>query len=208
MKIVHIYAKNIKMFVDAVEDTDCRLNASTDLNYLISSLQRYNVRDVLGLIIFSNPMTKKCLKLMHAFDDLFVFKRLPIIIISDDADELKEAGYFKVNNSDLYTVNSEDNSISDIDINNIFTTLIASSDEVYDLSAIPAEKKLRDYARTHGEKTERQMSQQLVELLKYLGRSEIDEHNSSGQQREFSENYSGPSAEDLAKFSERGVQTQ
>lgn len=181
MKIVHVYAHNIQMFVDAVEGTECRLNASKDLDYLVSSLQQFNARDVLGLILFANPMTKKCLRLIRKFDDLFVFKRLPIVVISDDATALKEAGYFKVKNSDVYVVDSEDNSISDVELNAVFTTLIASTDEVYDLSVIPAERKAKEYMRTHGEREEKRMSQQLVDLLNQLGRGAPDESIRRGQ---------------------------
>ncbi len=175
MKIVHVYADNIEMFASAVEDTDLRLNASRDLNYLLSSLQQFNARDVLGLILFANPMTKKCLKLIRKFDDLFVFKRFPIIIISDEASALRDAGYFKVKHSDVYCVDSEDNSISDTELNAIFTTLLVYSDEPYDLSVIPEERKAKDYARTHGELRETSMSPQLAQLLKQLGRSASDE---------------------------------
>lgn len=177
MKIVHVYAKNIQMFADAVEGTDCRLNASQDLDYLVASLQQFNARDVLGLVLFANPMTKKCLKLIRKFDDLFVFKRLPIIIISDDATALKEADYFKVRNSDLYVMDSEDNSISDIEMNSIFTTLLVSSDEIYDLSVVPAERKIKEYARNHGEREQKKMSPQLVALLNQLGRSASNDSN-------------------------------
>lgn len=181
MKIVHVYAKNIQMFADAVEDTECRLNASQNLDYLIASLQQFNARDVLGLVLFANPLTKKCLKLIRKFDDLFVFKRLPIIIISDQATALKQAGYFRVRNSDVFVIDSEDNSISDIELNAVFTTLIASTDEIYDLSVIPAERKIKEYARTHGEIEDKKMSPQLSDLLKRIGRDDSDESVSERQ---------------------------
>ncbi len=195
MKIVHVYAQNVQMFADAVDGTECRLNASKDLDYLVSSLQQFNARDVLGLVLFANPMTKKCLKLIRKFDDLFVFKRLPIVIISDDATALKDAGYFRVKHSDIYVVDSEDNSISDVELNAVFTTLIASTDEVYDLSVIPAERKMKDYARTHGEREEKRMSQQLIDLLKQLGRSAPNE-GICGRQH----GHTGTESEDGAEF--------
>lgn len=184
MKIVHVYAQNIQMFADAVEGTECRLNASKDIDYLLSSLQQYNVRDVLGLIVFANPLTKKCIKLLKRFDDLFVFKRLNVVVISDNATELNAAGYFKLKHSNVYVVDSEDNSISDIELNAVFTTLIAATDTIYDLSVIPAEKKVADYARTHGEREEKHMSPQLVRLLQQIERGGASEsvhrgHNGS-----------------------------
>lgn len=178
MKIVHVYAKNIQMFEDAISGTECRLNASQDLDYLVSSLQQFNARDVLGLILFANPLTKKCLKLIRRFDDLFVFRRLPIVIISDQAVALSEAGYFRAKHSDVYVVDSEDNSISDIELNAVLTTMIASTDEIYDLSVIPAERKIKEFARTHGEIEDKRMSPQLVDLLKRIGRGASDESDS------------------------------
>lgn len=184
MKIVHVYAKNIQMFVDAIEGTDLRLNASQDLDYLVSSLQQFNARDILGLVIFANPMTKKCLTLIKKFDSLFVFRRFPIIIISDEASALRDAGYFRVRHSDVYCVDSEDNSISDIEMNAIFTTLLTHSDELYDLSVIPDERRSKEFVRTHGEAKRATMSPQLVQLLNQLGRSALDEDISGRQRRD------------------------
>lgn len=174
MKIVHVYAKNLDVFIDAVKDTDCRLNASQDIDYLLGSLQNFNARDVMGLIVFANPMTKKCLRLMRKFDELFVFKRMPVIVISDAATELYSRGYFKLKHSDLYLINSEENSISDVEISAIFTTLLATADEIYDLMVCPPENKARRVDRG-GEQREKGMSPQLVELLDSLKRSELSE---------------------------------
>lgn len=141
MKVVHVYAENIQMFIDAVSDTDIRLNASQDLNYLIRSLYNFNARDVLGLILFANPITKKCLRLVKTFDDLYVFQKTPIILISDNIKGLCARGYFRTKNSKVFCVTSEDNSISDVDLSQIFTTLLVSGGELYDMSVIPAERK-------------------------------------------------------------------
>ena len=171
MKIVHVYAKNIQMFVDAVKDTDCRLNASKDIDYLLGSLQNYNARDVMGLVIFANPMTKKCLKLIRKFDELFVFKEMPIVVVCDTATELHSRGYFRVKNSKLFLVDSEENSLSDVELNAIFTTLVSFTGTMYDLSVCPPEVK--DYHPTgaNGD-ADPQMSEQLKALLKSLKGSE------------------------------------
>ena len=146
MKIVHVYAKNLQIFVDAVKDTDCRLNASQDINYLTNSLQNFNARDVLGLVIFANPITKKCLNLIRRFDNLFSFKQMPIIIISDNANELYRDGYFRVKNSLIYLIDSEDNSISDVEMSQIFTTLLALSGNIYDLSCCTYEQRRANHS--------------------------------------------------------------
>lgn len=174
------------MFEDAIKGTECRLNASKDLDYLLASLQQFNGRNVLGLVVFANPFTKKCIKLIKEFDDLFTFNRLPIIVISDQATDLYDAGYLKVHHSDLYLLNSEDNSISDIELDAIFTILVASTDDIYDLSVIPAERKERDNIKTKGERKELTMSKELIDLFDYLNKGELDENNNSGRRTSIS----------------------
>lgn len=177
MKIIHVYAKNVQAFVEAAKDTDCRLNASSDLDYMLNSLQNYNARDVMGLVVFANPMTKKCLKLIQAFDELFVFKKMPIIVINDDVAQLRDRGILKVKNSKLFLVTSEENSISDIDMAQIFVTLLTFSDALYDLSICPPEVKAKVVNRV-GERKEIEMSTQLLEFLDFLKRSELYEDRS------------------------------
>lgn len=167
MNIIHIYARNLQMFVDAVKDTDCKLNASKDINYMLRSIQNYNSRDVVGLVVFANPITKKCVQLVKDFDQLHAFRKMPIVIVSDAAVEICEQGLFPVKNSKLFALNSEDNTISDLDISTIFTTILAYSNAVYDLSLCPAERQVRN---TGVGKEARQlvMSEQLTVLLKQL----------------------------------------
>lgn len=167
MNIVHVYAKNIDVFVDAVKGTDCKLNASSDLKYMIGSLRSFNARDIIGLVVFANPLTKRCVKLVQQFDDLFVFKKLPIIIINDAATELVKQGVFHVKNSRLFALDSEENSISDIDVSSVFTTIFSYTSDLYDLSVIPAEKARTKKYRT-GEAKELEMSEQLASLLEHL----------------------------------------
>ena len=167
MKIVHVYAHNLQIFVDAVKNTDCRLNASKDINYLINSLSNYNGRDVLGLVLFANPITKKCLKLVKKFDELFVFKQMPIIIVTDNAKEMYNNGYFHVRNSKVFLLESEDNTISDVDMASIFTTLLAFSDSMYDLSVCAPENRTSTVA-IQSDKANKTMSDNLVKLLASL----------------------------------------
>lgn len=176
MKIVHVYSQNIQMFVDAVQGTDCRLNASRDINYLLGSLHNYNARDVMGLIVFANPMTKKCLRLIRKFDDLFVLQPMPIVVINDTATELYQQGYFKVKHSKLYLLDSEENSLSDIELNSIFTTLISFSDYMYDLSVCPPEVK-GEFPSGAENKADTKMSEQLENLLQSLkGSGKLENH--------------------------------
>ena len=141
MKIAHVYAQNLEIFGDALEATGCRINGSKSLDYLIKSLPNYNARDVMGLVVFRQHMTKKTLKLIKTFDELFVFSPLPIIVICDDAEELYAEKRLVVKNSPLFLINSIEGTISDIDVRRIFTTLSCMSDTMYDLSAIDFGKR-------------------------------------------------------------------
>lgn len=137
MKIVHIFTQNIEPFADAVNgisSSGIHLNATRDIDFLIKSLVAFSFRDVLGLVVFANPIRKKTLELVKRFDSLNRFTHRPIILISDNIHEVWNAGYFKVKYSTVYLLKSEENSISDIDISKIFTTLVALSDTAYDLS--------------------------------------------------------------------------
>lgn len=138
-----MYTKNVQMFIDAVDGTNIKLNASENIDYLSSSFQNYNARDVLGLVIFANPVTKKCLRLAKKFDNLNVLHPMPIVVVSDNATGLYAKGYFHARHSKVYLVNSEENAISDVDLDRIFTTLIVSSGDPYDLSVVPAERKAK-----------------------------------------------------------------
>lgn len=178
---MHVYAENMQMFIDAVQGTDCRLNGSNDIDYMIKSLQKFNARDVLGLIVFANPMTKKCLKLISAFDDLFMFKPMPVIIVNDNAEQLYAEGHFKLKNHKLFLINSEENSISDIELNLMFVTLVGYSAQLYDLSRCPREKKeITEAAKTP--MSDFEMSEQLDSLLKTLDRGELFENNCGSEQ--------------------------
>lgn len=167
MKIIHVYAKNVQMFADAINGTDCKLNASKDINYMLNSLQNFNARDVVGLIVFANPLTKKCVQLVHKFDQLHTFKKMPIVIINDSAVEICSEGIFKVKNSKLFALDSEDNSISDLDMSTVFTTILGYSSSIYDLSSCRGEKKNSINAHAGGAK-ELQMTEELSGLLNYL----------------------------------------
>lgn len=165
MKIIHVYAKNLQIFIDAVDGTDYHLNASRNIDYLINSLSSFNPRDILGLIMFANPITKKCLKLVRRFDDYNYFSSRPIILISDNIQEVWNAGYFKVRHSKVYLVQSIENSISDVDLARIFTTIIASSDLCYDFSICPALNKNPEQTKINDRM---EMSQSLKDLLDTL----------------------------------------
>lgn len=136
MKIVHVYANNLQIFCDALDGTGCCVNGSQSVEYLMRSISSYNSRDVLGLIVFRKHLTKKILRLIKEFDELFVFTPLPIIVACDDAHALFAEGKLKVSNAPLFLVDSVDGTISDIDLQRILATLSIVSETMYDLNEI------------------------------------------------------------------------
>ena len=144
MKIVHLYAKNLKTFEKFLDGTGCKLNGSQSLDYLMRSLSSFNARDTMGLIVFRKHMTRKTLRLVRHFDELFVFNPLPIVVVCDDATSLFKSRRLSTKFSPLFLVDSVDGTISDIDVRRIFTTLACLSDRLYDLSDV--EKKSAETA--------------------------------------------------------------
>ena len=147
MKILHVYARNLSIFERALEGTGCRVNGSVDLTYMRRSFANFNARDTMGLVVFKNPMTKKTLKLIKAFDDLFVFSPMPIIVISNQATALYQARQLRVKNSPLFLIDSLEDTISDIDLKRIMATLSCMSGDMYDMSEIE-ERHVRKKAIT------------------------------------------------------------
>lgn len=139
MKIVHVYAQNLKIFEDALDGTGCKVNGSCRLSTLQKSFPNFNVRDTLGLVVFSRVMTRKTLKLIQSFDELFVFNPLPIVVVCDDAVQLVEQGKIKTKHARLFALNSESGTISDVDLNRIFTTIACEADEIYYLDDVEKE---------------------------------------------------------------------
>ncbi len=133
MKIVHICSRNLSVFEDAIKGTGCCINGSRDIPYLQKSFSNYNVRDVFGLIIFQQHITKRTLRLIKAFDNYFVFSPKPIVLVCDEATALVQAHKIRVKYSPLYVVDSIDGTISDVDIERIFTTLVCESGDMYNL---------------------------------------------------------------------------
>lgn len=149
MKIIHVYAYNLQLFEDAIKDTGCKINGSHDVRYLRKSLTNFNARDVLGLIIYRRHLTRKLLKLIKYFDNFYYFNPLPVIVVADDAVELVAQKRLKTKRSPLFVVNSLEGTISDVDINRIFTTLACMSGDMYELREVerahsPKNKKLSD----------------------------------------------------------------
>lgn len=131
MKIVHVLANNLNIWQNAVAGTDCLINGYIDIDELIESLPQYNIRDVIGFIFFPNSLTQSFFNKIYLFDNFFIYSRTVIVLIGDNSDNFIEQQDIKFKHIDLYSLNSENGSISDTDINNIFTLLLASYGDVY-----------------------------------------------------------------------------
>lgn len=174
MKILHVYAKNLSIFEQALEGTGCRVNGSVDMTYMRRSFANFNARDTMGLVVFKNPMTKKTLKLIKAFDDLFVFSPMPIIVISDQATALYQSRQLRVKNSPLFLIDSLDNTISDIDLKHIMATLSCMSDEMYDMSEIEERHSRHKAAVSTLEVPTASLAEEVLSAYAALGGSKVN----------------------------------
>lgn len=165
MKIIHIYAQNLELFSDLVNGTECRINGSVNLNDVIDSIQFYNARDVLGLIVFANPVTKGCLRLIEEFDNYFSLNSKPIILIADNATELVDTRTVRTKHCKLYPLDSEEDTISDVELNMVFSTLTILGTSVYDLSSIGMVDEKQPKELLTPDRTNLTMSDDLMELL-------------------------------------------
>lgn len=136
MKIVHLCAENLQVFEDALEGTGCKICGARNPKDVRRALSHYNARDVMGLIVYKQHLTRRLLDLIHFFDELFVFDPKPVLLVCDDAEELCTDRIVTTKNSPLFALNSVDGTISDIDLCRIFTTLSCLSSEMYDLSCV------------------------------------------------------------------------
>lgn len=168
--IVHVYASNLEIFTDAVESTGCRINGSRSISYMHKSLVNFNARDVLGLVVFRQHMTKKLLSLIKEFDELFVFHPLPVIVVCDDAEELVAEGILRVKNCPLFVINSVEGTISDIDVRRIFTTLSVMSGTMYDLSEFEDNKRgMRAVDEYSQKEKDKLLADEVLDELAMLG---------------------------------------
>ena len=185
MKVIHLYARNLTLFENALEGTGCRINGSKDLGYMHKSLTSFNARDVMGLVVFRSPMTKKTLNLVRAFDDLFVFDPKPIVIISDQATALYDSGKIKVKHSPLFLVDSEENTISDLDLKRVLTTLSCVADEMYDMSEIEARRVREVKDRAAGKAKHMLLADEVLAACAALGGvTAYEDYRTAGERKE------------------------
>lgn len=140
MKIVHLLAKNLEIWDSYMNNTDCFVNAYVDLAELKDSIIKFNSRDVLGFILYPDSISSDILDFLEYIDKAFSFRRIPVIIIVSTADKSIQALQKHYDSLDIYMLNDEDKSISDVDINNSILFLLAANDAVY---TIVEEKKIK-----------------------------------------------------------------
>ena len=171
MQIVHIHSSNLGIFEEALEGTGCHINGSRDVDYMIKSLSNYNCRDIMGLIVYRKHLTRKVLRLIRTFDNMFVFNPLPIVVICDDAQQLYAEKKLRVKNSPLFLLNSLDGTISDVDVRRVFATLCMLSEPMYDLSAVEARHKPRTPTFEEKAKKAALLADDVLATVKKLGGS-------------------------------------
>lgn len=124
------------MFEEVLDGTGCCINGSREVDQLMKSIPNYNVRDVLGLIVFKQHLTRRVLHLIKMFDELFVLSPRPIVVICDNAEELYSSKVLRVKNSPLYLVNALGGTVSDLDLRRVFTTLVCVSGDMYNIRSV------------------------------------------------------------------------
>lgn len=131
MKIIHLLANNIKVWSSFLQKTEYHVNAYTDLGGLNKSLIQYNARDILGFILFPDNMDESVWKFLKRIDRMYQFRKMPVILISNNTDSEVVSTKKDFTSLEIYSIVAEDNSISDLDINNSILLLLALNDCVY-----------------------------------------------------------------------------
>lgn len=132
MKIIHLLANNIKIWAEYLDGTEYYVNAYTNIEDLETSIVNFNARDVLGFILYPSNISTSFLEFLDRIDKKFVTK-ITVILVTHQNDKGLQyiSGRYKLLN--IYNIISEDNSISDVDINNAIILLLASNDAIYPL---------------------------------------------------------------------------
>ncbi len=144
MKIVHINAQNLQVWENLTRDSQCLVNAHVQFEDMMETLPQYNTRDVLGIILFPKTLSTSLFKQLKQLDESFYFVKKPVVIIGDNIYKYFEnidSSYKSYKNLILYIQNSEGGTISDTDIHNIMTLLLAEHGGIYNIPANRFKKK-------------------------------------------------------------------
>lgn len=136
MKIVHIYAQNLKIWEQLTKESQCLVNAHVQFDDLLETLPQYNTRDVLGIILFPKVLNTSLFRYLKQLDNSFYFVKKPVVIIGDNISKFLETASPSnkaYKNLILYIHNSEGGTISDTDIHEIMTLLLAEHGGVYNI---------------------------------------------------------------------------
>lgn len=136
MKIVHIYAQNLKIWEQLTKESQCLVNAHVQFDDLLETLPQYNTRDVLGVILFPKVLNTSLFRYLKQLDNSFYFVKKPVVIIGDNISKFLETASPSnkaYKNLILYIHNSEGGTISDTDIHEIMTLLLAEHGGVYNI---------------------------------------------------------------------------
>lgn len=136
MKIVHIYAQNLRIWEQLTKESQCLVNAHVQFDDLIETLPQYNTRDVLGVVLFPKILNTSVFRYLKQLDNAFYFVKKPVVLIGDNVSKFLEtanSSHKTYKNLILYIHNSEGGTISDTDIHDIMTLLLAEHGGVYNI---------------------------------------------------------------------------
>ena len=169
MKIIHLLANNIKIWAEYLDKTEYYVNAFTTIDDLEESIIKFNARDVLGFILYPSSLNTAFLNFLSRIDKMYVTSIPVILITSPEEDKTLQSLANKCTLLDIYNIVSEDNSISDIDINNSITLLLAANDAIYPLYDVK-QKRISIHAKELPEE-----AKFVIDLLRKDDISEIRE---------------------------------
>ena len=133
MKIIHIYSKNLDAWSSLIDSTCCCINGYSKFTQLAKTINNYNVKDCLGIILHETTITEATFKKLEVLNAASFFMPFNVVVIGDDAVSILSKHCNKYVNLNIYACDSENQSISDTDIRNIMTLFYALDESIYDI---------------------------------------------------------------------------
>lgn len=130
MKVIHLLANNIRVWADFLNKTEYYVNAYTSVKELEKSIVRFNARDVLGFILYPDFISEEFVRFLDRISESYMTK-MPVIIITEPNEKFISQLSGRYPTLDIYHVEAEDNTISDLDIKNSIVLLLAYNDNIY-----------------------------------------------------------------------------
>ena len=133
MKILHIYSKNLDAWSSIIDPTCCCINGYSKFTKLADTINNYNIKDCLGIILHETTVNEATFKKLEILNATSFFVKFNVVVVGDDATASLSKHCNKYRNLNIYACDSDNGTISDTDINNIMTLLYAMDESIYDI---------------------------------------------------------------------------